>query len=144
MGNLKKIEEFYHKALRLKQEGIFMKNPDSEYMFGRHVGGWYKIKPTMETLDLVIVGAEWGEGRWANWLSSYILAVRDPDTGKFLPCGMMGTGLTEDQFQQMIKTLKSLIIKEEGKRVHIKPKIVVEVSYQEIQKSPKYESGYAL
>ncbi|OYT42151.1 MAG: DNA ligase [Candidatus Aenigmarchaeota archaeon ex4484_224] len=143
-GNLKEIEEFYHKALSLKQEGVMIKNPNSKYIFGRHVGGWYKIKPTMETLDLVIVGAEWGEGRRAKWLSSYLLAVRDPDTGNFLTCGMMGTGLTEEQFEEMTQMLKPLVIKEEGKKVEIEPKIVVEVGYQEIQKSPNYSSGYAL
>lgn len=143
-GNPKEIEEFYHKALRLKQEGVFLKNPDSPYIFGRHVGGWYKIKPTMETLDLVIVGATWGEGRRAKWLSSYVLACRDPDTGKFLTCGMMGTGLTEEQFDMMTKILKPLIIKEKGREVEVKPKVVVEVGYQEIQKSPNYESGFAL
>ncbi len=143
-GDAKKIEEFYHEALSLKQEGIFLKNPESKYIFGRHVGGWYKIKPTMETLDLVIIGAEWGEGRRSKWLSSYILGIIDPDTGNFLSCGMMGTGLTEKQFDEMTKKLKPLIIKEEGKRVWVKPKIVVEVGYQEIQKSPNYKSGYAL
>ncbi|MCD6371852.1 MAG: ATP-dependent DNA ligase [Candidatus Aenigmarchaeota archaeon] len=143
-SDLKEIEEFYHKALRLKQEGIMIKNPNSPYIFGRHVGGWYKIKPTMETLDLVIVGATWGEGRRAKWLSSYVLAVRDPDTGEFLTCGMMGTGLTEEQFEKMTQILKPLIIEESGREVKVKPKIVVEVGYQEIQKSPNYESGYAL
>lgn len=143
-GDIKKLEEFYHKALELKQEGIMLKNPESPYMFGRRVGGWYKIKPTMETLDLVIVGAEWGEGARSKWLSSFLLAVRDPDTGKFLTCGMSGTGLTEEQFEKMTEILKNLIVEEKGKTVYVKPKIVVEVSYQEIQKSPKYESGYAL
>ncbi len=143
-GDLKVLEEFYHKALELKQEGIMLKNPESKYMFGRHIGGWYKIKPTMETLDLVIVGAEWGEGARAKWLSSYVLAVRDPDTGEFLTCGMMGTGLTEEQFEEMTQRLKPLIIKEEGRMVWVRPEVVVEVSYQEIQKSPKYTSGYAL
>ncbi|MCD6403089.1 MAG: ATP-dependent DNA ligase [Candidatus Aenigmarchaeota archaeon] len=143
-SDIKEIEEFYHKALSLKQEGIMIKNPESPYIFGRHVGGWYKIKPTMETLDLVIVGAEWGEGSRAKWLSSYILAVRDPDTGEFLTCGMMGTGLTEEQFQEMTERLKPLIEREEGRVVWVRPEIVVEVSYQEIQKSPKYTSGFAL
>ncbi len=143
-NNEKEIEEFYHKALKLKQEGIMIKNPDSPYIFGRHVGGWYKIKPTMETLDLVIIGATWGEGKRAKWLSSYLLGVRDPDTGKFLSCGMLGTGLTEEELERMTKILKSLIVKENGREVVIKPKIVVEVGYQEIQKSPNYESGYAL
>ncbi|MCD6367876.1 MAG: ATP-dependent DNA ligase [Candidatus Aenigmarchaeota archaeon] len=142
--DLKKAEEFYHEALNAKQEGVFLKVLDSKYVFGRHVGGLYKIKPIMETLDLVIVAAMWGEGKRANWLSSYVLAVRDPDTGSFLPCGMMGTGLTEDQFEEMTQKLKPLITSEKGKTVEVKPKIVVEVAYQEIQKSPNYESGYAL
>ena len=143
-NDVKEIENFYNWALSLKQEGIFLKNPESFYVFGRHVGGWYKIKPTMESLDVVIVGAEYGEGARSKWLSSYLFAVRDEDTGEFLTCGMGGTGLTEEQFEQMTELLTPLIIKQEGKFVHIKPKIVVEVSYQEIQKSPVYTSGYAL
>jgi hypothetical protein len=142
--NLKELEKFYHEALNAKQEGIFLKVLSSPYIFGRHVGGWYKIKPIMETLDLVIIGAEWGTGTRTKWLSSYVLACRDPDTGDFLACGMMGTGLTEDQFQLMTDTLKPLIVKEKGRKVYLKPKIVVEVAYQEIQKSPNYESGFAL
>ena len=143
-NDIKEIEKFYNRALSLKQEGIFLKNPESFYVFGRHVGGWYKIKPTMESLDVVIVGAEYGEGARSKWLSSYLFAVRDEDTGEFLTCGMGGTGLTEEQFEHMTELLTPLIIKQEGKFVHIKPKIVVEVSYQEIQKSPVYTSGYAL
>ncbi len=142
--NIEKAKKFYNNALELKQEGVIIKVLDSGYIFGRHVGGWYKVKPIMETLDLVIVGAEWGTGKRANWLSSYTLACRDPDTGKFLPCGMMGTGLTEEQFGQMTNTLKQLIITEKGRKVKLKPKIVVEIGYQEIQKSPHYESGMAL
>jgi DNA ligase-1 len=143
-NDVKKAEAFYKEALDAKQEGVFLKVLDSSYVFGRHVGGWYKIKPIMETLDLVIVGATLGEGSRAKWLSSYVLACRDPDTGKFLPCGMMGTGLTEEQFQLMTDTLKELIIEEKGREVKLRPKIVVEVAYQEIQKSPNYESGLAL
>jgi DNA ligase-1 len=142
--DIKKTKSFYQEALNAKQEGIFLKVLDSHYVFGRHVGGWYKIKPVMETLDLVIVGATWGEGSRAKWLSSYVLACRDPDSGKFLPCGMMGTGLTEEQFQLMTDTLKDLILEEKGRDVRIRPKIVVEVAYQEIQKSTNYESGLAL
>ncbi|UCG95405.1 MAG: ATP-dependent DNA ligase [archaeon] len=142
--DLKKAEKFYEQALDAKQEGVFLKVPDSRYVFGRHVGGWYKIKPIMETLDLVIVAATWGEGKRSKWLSSYVLACREPDTGKFLPCGMMGTGLTEEMFETMTHTLKPLVTKEKGKKVELKPKVVVEAGYQEIQKSPTYEAGYAL
>jgi DNA ligase-1 len=142
--DVKKIEEFYNEAINAKQEGLMLKVLNSPYRFGRHVGGWYKIKPTMENLDLVIVGATWGEGARANWLTSFELAVRDPDTGNFLRCGMMSTGLTEEEYEMMTEMLKPLIIQERGKEVKVKPKIVVEVKYQEIQKSPNYESGYAL
>lgn len=142
--DVKELDGFYKEALAARQEGLFLKVLNSSYVFGRHVGGWYKIKPVMETLDLVIVAATWGEGKRAKWLSSYVLACRDPETGKFLSCGMMGTGLTEEQFQLMTDTLKSLIINEKGREVRLKPKIVVEIAFQEIQKSSTYESGYAL
>ena len=142
--DLKKLEEFYHEALNAKQEGLMLKVPTSRYVFGRHVETMYKIKPIMETLDLVVIGATWGEGARAKWLTSYLLACRDPDTGKFLSCGMMSTGLTEEQYEEMTRLLKELIISEKGKEVIVKPQIVVEVGYQEIQKSPNYESGFAL
>jgi DNA ligase-1 len=143
-NDVKKAEKFYKDALKLKQEGVMIKNLNSAYVFGRHVGGWYKVKPIMETLDLVVIGATWGVGARTRWLSSYVLACRDPDTGKFLSCGMMGTGLTEENFQLMTDTLKPLITSEKGREVKIKPKVVVEVAFQEIQKSPTYESGLAL
>lgn len=142
--DLNEVEKFYKKALDARQEGVMIKNLSSTYVFGRHVDGWVKIKPVMETLDLVIVGAIWGEGARANWLTSFALACRDPDTGKFLECGMMSTGLTENEYDTMTKTLKPLIKDEKGKRIFVKPKIVVEVKYQEIQKSTNYESGFAL
>ena len=143
-NDAKELDKFYNEALKAKQEGLFLKVLDSTYVFGRHVGGWYKIKPIMETLDLAIIGATWGRGARTKWLSSYVLACRDPNTGKFLTCGMMGTGLTEEQFQLMTDALKPLIISEKGTEVKLKPKVVVEVAYQEIQKSPTYESGMAL
>ncbi len=140
----KKAGKFYKEALKARQEGVFLKVPGSKYVFGRHVNGWYKIKPIMETLDLVIVAATWGEGKRSKWLSSYVLACRDPDTDEFLPCGMMGTGLTEEMFQTMTDTLEPMVTEEKGKNVKVRPKVVVEVAYQEIQKSPTYRAGYAL
>jgi DNA ligase-1 len=142
--DIKRLEEFYKEALEAKQEGLMLKVLDSPYVFGRHVGTMFKIKPIMETLDLVIVGATWGEGARAKWLSSYVLACRDPDTGNFLTCGMLGTGLTEEQFQLMTDILKPLIVEEKGREVRVRPAVVVEVGYQEIQKSPSYTSGMAL
>ncbi|MEE9323908.1 MAG: ATP-dependent DNA ligase [Candidatus Aenigmarchaeota archaeon] len=144
--DLKEAERFYERALKAKQEGVIVKNLDAKYQPGRRVGYWLKVKPIMETLDLVITGAEWGSGKRANWLGSFLLSCRKGD--EFLECGMMGTGIKEKgegvTFDDMTKQLKPLIEKEKGKSVGIKPKIVVEVAYEEIQKSPNYSSGYAL
>lgn len=137
-------ERFYQEALELKQEGLMAKKLEAGYKPGSRVGYMLKIKPTMETLDLVIVGAEWGEGRRAKWLASFLLACRDTETGEFPPIGRMGTGLSDELFTEMTETLKPLILTETGKEVSIHPKIVVEVAYEEIQKSPTYGSGYAL
>jgi len=104
----------------------------------------YKIKPIMETLDLVIIGATWGEGRRAHWLASFLLATKDPYTGELLTIGRMGTGFTDELFDELTEVLKPEISEEIGKEVKLRPKIVVEVAYEEIQKSPTYSSGYAL
>ena len=153
--DLEKAEKFYKEALKAGQEGLIVKNLDAKYQPGRRVaGGWLKVKPVMESLDLVIVGATWGAGKRAGTLGSFFLALRDPSTGKFLECGMMGSGVKEKRseameasemtLKELTKELKPLIEFEKGNTVKIKPKIIVEVAYEEIQKSPTYESGYAL
>ncbi len=149
--DLKKAEEFYREALRQNQEGVMVKNLDAIYQPGRRVaGGWLKVKPTMENLDLVIIGAVWGTGKRAGWMSSFILGCRDEE-GNFLECGMIGTGIKEKEesggeitFQKLTELLKPYIESEEGNTIKLKPMIVVEVAYEEIQKSPHYNSGYAL
>ena len=130
---------------------MIVKNLDATYSPGRRVaGGWLKVKPTMENLDLVIVGGVWGTGKRGGFLGSLVLGARDPDSGKFLECGMMGSGIKEKESEggvtldQLNKLLKPLIISEHGDSVKIKPKIVIEVAYEEIQRSPTYSSGYAL
>ncbi|MEK6936882.1 MAG: ATP-dependent DNA ligase [Nanoarchaeota archaeon] len=145
----KEISEFFNESLKAGNEGIMLKNINSFYIPGRYVEGWCKLKNVLEPLDLVIVGATWGEGKRAGELSSYIVACRDKD--KFLECGMASTGMKEKEneegdatYKEMTKLLKPLITKEEGRTVFVKPKIIIEVGYEEIQKSPSYSSGYAL
>jgi DNA ligase-1 len=104
----------------------------------------YKIKPIMETLDLVVTGAKWGTGKRTGWMSSYMLATKDSKSGQFLSIGRVGTGVTDQQLEEFTLKLKPLIVGEEGIIVKIKPEFVVEVAFQEIQKSTKYNSGYAL
>lgn len=139
--SIKEAEEFYNHALKQGQEGVIVKNLDAHYQPGRRVGFWLKVKPILEPLDLVVVGAEWGEGKKAKWLSSVILAARH--RGKLVSTGRMSSGFTEEQLGELTKTLKPLITSEEGKVVQVKPQVVIEIGYEEIQKSPKYESGYA-
>ncbi|HEC95607.1 MAG TPA: ATP-dependent DNA ligase, partial [Euryarchaeota archaeon] len=134
---------FYKEALDKGNEGIMMKNLNAPYQPGSRVGYMIKLKPVLETLDLVIIGAEWGEGRRAHWLATFLLACKDEE-GNFVPIGKVGTGITDEMFQNFTDILKESIISQKGKEVVLKPELVVEIAYEEIQRSPKYESGFAL
>jgi len=103
-----------------------------------------KLKPVMETLDLAIVGAKWSEGRRSDWLGRLYLGCYDKENDEYLEVGKMATGLTDEQFQEITEKLKPLIIKEEGRKVEVRPEVIVEAEYEEIQESPTYSSGYAL
>ncbi|MBM3247273.1 ATP-dependent DNA ligase [Candidatus Pacearchaeota archaeon] len=144
----KKAEEFYKQALKDGQEGIMIKKLESPYQPGTRVGNWLKFKPVANELDLVIVGAEYGTGKRAGWLSSFDVACSDED-GKFLDIGKVSTGVKEKSeegtsYEELTQILKPLITSETGKKVKIKPKIVITVDFQEIQGSPSYNSGFAL
>ena len=151
-GDEKEAENFYKKSLSENQEGVMMKNLSAKYQPGSRVGHMLKIKPEERDLDLVITGAEYGTGKRSGWLSSFILSCRDPEKKQFLEIGKVGTGIKEKEqegsegvsFAELTKKLIPYILEEEGKNVKIKPKIVVSVTYQEIQKSPNYNSGFAL
>ncbi len=140
--DLDEAQKFYSHSLEIGEEGVIVKNLDAHYQPGMRVGYWLKVKPIMEPLDLVIVGAEWGEGKRAKWFGSLILAARRGN--EFAEVGRMGSGLTEEQMGVLTKRLKKLITREEGKVIYVRPEVVIEVGYEEIQKSPKYPSGYAL
>ncbi len=142
-------DEFYKSSLSAGNEGIMMKNLQGIYKPGSRVGFGMKVKPTMDTLEVVIVGAERGEGKRGQWLASFVVAVRDPETDMFVEVGRVGTGIKEKveegvSFEQLTQLLQPLIIEEKGREVKVKPEIVIEVDYEEIQKSPTYSSGYAL
>ncbi len=146
-SDVKKIEKFYKKCLEKGHEGIMMKKMSGVYKPGKRVGSGVKIKPVMESLDLVIIAAEWGEGKRAKWLSSFTVACRSKN--QFLTVGKVGTGIKEKSeegvsFEELTKALKPLIISEKGRTVKVRPKVILEIVYEEIQKSPSYSSGYAL
>ena len=142
-----KARKFYDDSLRGGNEGIMVKSLKGIYKPGSRVGYGVKIKPILEPLDLVIVGAEYGEGKRSGWLTSFYLACRD--NGQMKGIGKVSTGLKELEkegvtFKKITELLKPLITKSSGKHVEVTPKIIIEVGYEEIQKSINYGSGYAL
>lgn len=137
-------KRFLEEALNAGHEGLMAKRIDSQYAPGIRGKHWLKIKPVLEPLDLVIVAAEYGYGRRHDWLSDYYLGARDAETGEFLTVGKTFKGLTDVEMIEMTKRLKELVVKKEPRRVIVIPKMVVEVAYNEVQRSPTYKSGMAL
>ncbi|MCW3994740.1 MAG: ATP-dependent DNA ligase [Candidatus Bathyarchaeota archaeon] len=135
---------FLEEALAAGHEGLMAKKLDSPYTPGRRGKRWLKIKPILEPLDLVITAAEYGYGRRKGWLSDYYLAARDPASGEFLVVGKTFRGLTDAEIIDLTGRLKESAVSQEGHKVTVIPKIVVEVAYNEIQQSPKYKSHMAL
>jgi DNA ligase-1 len=139
-----RAEKFLNEAMDAGHEGLMAKRLDSPYTPGTRGKRWFKIKPVLDPLDLVITAAEYGYGRRHGWLSDYYLAARDAEAGEFLNVGKTFKGLTDAEIIEMTKRLKELTVRQERHRVLVLPKIVVEVAYNEIQKSPKYKSKMAL
>jgi DNA ligase 1 len=125
-------------------EGLMAKKVDSPDTPGRRAKKWLKIKPILETLDLVITAAEYGYGRRAGWLSDYYLSARDPKTGEFLDIGKTFKGLKDAEIKGLTRRLKEDAVMQQGHLVSAIPKIVVEVACNEIQQSPTYKSRMVL
>ncbi|MEM1952014.1 MAG: ATP-dependent DNA ligase [Candidatus Caldarchaeum sp.] len=137
------IIEKLHEWTSMGHEGLMAKSPNSPYVPGRRGGFWFKMKPA-KTLDVVVIAAEWGHGRRQGWLSNYHLAVIDETTGQFVPVGKTFKGLTDAEFKKMTEELLKIKTKEFDWGVTVEPKVVLEIEYNEVQKSPRYSSGYAL
>ena len=117
------------------------KDPSSLYEPGGRGKRWFKVKEA-QTVDCVIIAVDRGSGRRAGWLSNYHLAVRDGD--HFADVGKTFKGFTDRQFVEMTARLWALAASDDGYTVRVRPEVVVEVAYNEIQKSPTYRSGMAL
>jgi DNA ligase-1 len=136
------IERQEQAALAAGHEGIMLKNPDSAYTPGRRGQNWLKRKPDVETLDCVVTGAEWGEGRRATLLGTFELGVQDGEG--YATVGKVATGITDEQLEALTERLEPHVRAEDGTAVEIAPAVVFEVGYEEIQTSPTYSAGYAL
>jgi DNA ligase-1 len=101
-----------------------------------------KIKPAFETLDVVVTGGIWGSGRRRGLLSSLVVSIRDRD--RFKTVGKVGTGFSEALLKELTAKLEPKIITTRGRNVEIEPEMVIEVDFQDIQKTNRYEAGYVL
>jgi DNA ligase-1 len=136
------IERTYKTALDAGHEGIMIKVPVSPYSPGQRGKNWIKIKPEVDTLDLAVIGGEWGEGKRAHVFGSFLVACQD--AGKLVPLSRVATGLSDEQLTEVYELLKERVIKKSGKEVSFEPGLVFEVGYSELQTSSTYEAGFAL
>jgi DNA ligase-1 len=141
-SDAKEIEKTYDAALAAGHEGIMIKVPASPYSPGQRGKNWIKIKPEVDTLDLAVIGAEWGEGKRAHVFGSFLLACQDQ--GKLIPLSRVATGFSDEQLAEVYDLLKDSVISKAGKEVNFEPSLVFEVGYAELQVSPTYEGGFAL
>ncbi len=136
-------DEFLEQALARGHEGIMAKALDAKYAAGARGQSWVKVKRA-RTLDLVILAAEWGNGRRKGWLSNLHLGARDTQKGGFAMLGKTFKGLTDEMLAWQTQELLRLEIGRDNYTVHVKPELVVEIAFNEIQVSPRYVSGLAL
>ena len=138
-----RAREFLKRSLMAGHEGIMAKALDSPYEAGKRGFQWLKIKPA-QTLDLVVLAAEWGHGRRRGWLSNIHLGARDPQSGKFVMLGKTFKGLTDEMLRWLTDKLQKIEESRNGYTVYVRPELVVEVAYNDIQESPRYPGGLAL
>jgi DNA ligase-1 len=116
---------------------------DAPYEAGRRGRRWLKVK-TVRTLDLVVLAAEWGHGRRRAWLSNLHLGARDPADGGFVMLGKTFKGMTDEMLRWQTKRLSELEVSRDGHTVYVRPELVVEVAFNDLQASPQYPGGLAL
>jgi len=135
--------EFLRAALARGHEGIMVKDLEAPYEAGRRGSRWLKVKPT-QTLDLVVLAAEWGHGRRQGWLSNLHLGARDPVGGGFVMLGKTFKGMTDEMLAWQTAKLLELEVARDDYTVHVRPELVVEVAFNDVQASPQYPGGLAL
>jgi DNA ligase-1 len=145
--NAEKARTFYDGALAQGHEGVMAKAMDAPYESGRRGAGWLKEKRA-RTLDLVVLAAEWGHGRRKGWLSNLHLGARDPSSGGFVMLGKTFKGLTDAMLEWQTKEFLARRIDPPGGRddwtVRVRPELVVEIAFNDLQESPHYPGGLAL
>ncbi|HJR51025.1 MAG TPA: ATP-dependent DNA ligase [Gemmatimonadales bacterium] len=135
--------EFHAGILARGHEGVMVKALDAPYEAGRRGRRWLKVK-TVRTLDLVVLAAEWGHGRRRGWLSNLHLGARDPATGGFVMLGKTFKGMSDEMLRWQTERLAELEERRDNYTIYVRPELVVEVAFNDLQASPQYPGGLAL
>jgi DNA ligase-1 len=142
-GELETAEAFYASAMEQGHEGLMAKSLDATYEAGARGASWLKIKPA-HTLDLVVLAVERGSGRRTGWLSNLHLGARDAVNGGFVMLGKTFKGMTDAMLTWQTQALRALAASDDGYVVHVRPELVVEIAFNDVQESPHYPGGLAL
>ena len=137
-------ERMLQEALAAGHEGVMIKGLETPYAAGRRGAQWRKLKPAV-SLDLVILAAEWGHGRRRGFLSNLHLGARVPsEEAQFVMLGKTFKGLTDAMLQELTVDLLGIATRRDAHVVHVQPVRVVEIAFDAVQRSPRYDSGFAL
>ena len=134
---------FQADALARGHEGVMVKSLSAPYAAGRRGSAWLKVKEA-RTLDLVVLAVEWGSGRRKGWLSNIHLGARDPATGGFVMLGKTFKGMTDEMLEWQTKELLAREVRRDGHIVYVRPELVVEIAFNDVQRSSQYPGGAAL
>jgi DNA ligase-1 len=137
------VDERFTAARARRNEGLMLKDPASLYTPGRRGLAWLKLKRPLDTLDVVVVGAEWGHGKRHGVLSDVTFAVARED-GELVTVGKAYTGLTDAEIAEMTALLHEITVTDNGYYRTVRPQIILEVAFDAVQRSSRHRSGYAL
>ena len=143
IGDERAATEFFERAIAGGHEGVMAKSLDAPYAAGSRGSAWLKIKK-VRTLDLVVLAAEWGSGRRRGWLSNLHLGARDPDRNRFVMLGKTFKGMTDALLEWQTAALLEREVGRDGHVVFVRPELVVEIAFNDLQESPQYPGRLAL
>src|SRR5207247_7186637 len=138
------LDRIFAETRERGNEGLMVKDPNSQYTPGRRGLAWLKLKRPLATLDVVVTAVEWGHGKRRGVLSDYTFAVMDTSTGRLVNVGKAYTGLTDAEIATFTKRFLEMTVQDMGHTRLVRPEVVLEVAFDSIQHSTRHLSGYAL
>lgn len=141
--NIDDAKELFEESISGGHEGIMIKNAYEPYIPGIRGKKMLKYKAEPENLDVVVIGGTKGIGKRGEFIGSYLIALQDEDEN-LKPIAQVGTGLSDEQLEELTQKMEEYKISQKGTKITVEPKIIFEVAYSEIVKSPEYEAGYSL